>query len=150
MARRTFRVERVRSEQESAMIDHHNQKRTGTLVDRLELMFEWYKGMVDERTGRLLYTYDPETGLAVGDGEPIRDIAAVWDVEVLSAFLSRDDLLNLIRRSLDHFEQRWFRVTATRSSRPEGSLPPSRTARSWRSPWRGRTVPTTCSGSHCS
>jgi hypothetical protein len=81
-------------------------KRPGTLVDRLELMFEWYTGMVDERTGRLLYTYDPETGVAIGDGEPIRDIAAVWDVEVLSAFLGRDDLRDLIRRSLVHFEQR--------------------------------------------
>ena len=62
--------------------------------------------MVDERTGRLLYTYEPETDVAIGDGEPIRDIAAVWDVEVLSAFLGRDDLRDLIRRSLDHFEQR--------------------------------------------
>jgi hypothetical protein len=84
----------------------YDPKRVGTLVDRLELMFEWYKGMVDERTGRLLYSYDPETGLAIGDGEPIRDIAAVWDVEVLSAFLGRDDLRDVIRRSLDHFEQR--------------------------------------------
>jgi hypothetical protein len=56
--------------------------------------------------GRLLYTYDPETNIAIGDGEPIRDIAAVWDVEVLSAFLGRDDLRDLVRRSLVHFEQR--------------------------------------------
>jgi hypothetical protein len=76
------------------------------LVDRLELMFEWYKGMVDEGTGRLLYLYDPEHDAATGDGEPIRDIAAVWDVEVLSAFLRRDDLRDVIGRSLDHFEQR--------------------------------------------
>ncbi|RPI53819.1 MAG: hypothetical protein EHM55_12715 [Acidobacteria bacterium] len=69
-------------------------------------MFEWYKGMVDEATGRLLYSYDPETGLATGDGEPIRDIAAVWDVEVLSAFLGRNDLRALIRRSLAHLDQR--------------------------------------------
>lgn len=69
-------------------------------------MFEWYKGMVDERTGRLLYLYDPENGNATGDGEPIRDIAAVWDVEVLSTCLGRDDLRELIRRSLDHFQQR--------------------------------------------
>jgi hypothetical protein len=100
-------------------------------------MFEWYsEGMVDERTlGRLLYTYDPETDVAIGDGEPIRDIAAVWDVEVLSAFLGRDDLRDLIRRSLVHFEQRVIRVTATRSSRREGNPLPSRTARSWPSPW---------------
>jgi hypothetical protein len=62
--------------------------------------------MVDEATGRLLYSYDPETGLGIGDGEPIRDIAAVWDVEVLSAFLGRNDLRDLIRRSLAHFDQR--------------------------------------------
>jgi hypothetical protein len=55
-------------------------------------MFEWYKGMVDERTGRLLYLYDPENDMTIGDGESIRDIAAVWDVEVLGAFLGRDDL----------------------------------------------------------
>lgn len=41
----------------------------------------------------------------VGDSEPIRDIAAIWDVEVLSAFLGRDDLRPLIRRSLDHFRR---------------------------------------------
>ena len=80
-------------------------KRAGPLVDRLELMFEWYRGMVDQNTGRLLYLYDPENDLATGDGEPIRDIAAVWDVEVLSAFLGRDDLLELIRRSLANFDQ---------------------------------------------
>jgi len=75
------------------------------LVDRLQLMFEWYKGMVDEGTGRLLYVYDPENDATTGDGEPIRDIAAVWDVGVLSAFLGRDDLQDLIHRSLDHFGQ---------------------------------------------
>jgi hypothetical protein len=76
------------------------------LVDCLTLMFDWYKGMVDQRTGRLLYLYDPRNALAIGDGEPIRDIAAMWDVEVLSAFLGRDDLSDLIRRSLAHFNQR--------------------------------------------
>jgi hypothetical protein len=73
------------------------------LADRLQLVFEWYKRMVDERTGRLLYLYDPENDVAIGDGEPIRDLAAIWDVEVLSAFLGRDDLRRVIRRSLDHF-----------------------------------------------
>jgi len=81
-------------------------KYAGILVDRLKLMFDWYKGMVDQRTGRLLYLYDPQNDLAIGDGKPIRDIASVWDVEVLSAFLGRDDLLDLIRRSLAHFDQR--------------------------------------------
>jgi hypothetical protein len=77
-----------------------------TLVDRLEHIFARYKGMVDEHTGRLLYLYDPESETATGNGEPIRDIAAVWDVEVLSACLGRNDLRDLIRRSLDHFCQR--------------------------------------------
>lgn len=94
----------------SAQRDRHvrslKPKRVGTLVDRLELMFDWYKGMIDEATGRLLYSYDPETGLAIGDGEPIRDTAAVWDVELLSAFFGRNDLRDLIRRSLAHFDQR--------------------------------------------
>ncbi len=49
--------------------------------DRLRFMFDWYKGMIDESTGRLLYLYDPENDVTIGDGEPIRDIAAIWDVE---------------------------------------------------------------------
>lgn len=75
------------------------------LGDRLRLMFDWYKGMVDESTGRLLYLYDPEKDVMIGDGELIRDIAAIWDVEVLSAFLGRDDLRPLIRRSLCYFRR---------------------------------------------
>ncbi len=49
------------------------------LVDRLELMFDWYQAMVvDQRTGRLLYLYDRRTNhLAIGEGEPLRDIASV-------------------------------------------------------------------------
>jgi hypothetical protein len=76
------------------------------LLDRLRLMFEWYKGMVDEETGRLLYLYDPgaEVSVGDGDGELIRNIAAIWDVEMLSGFLGRDELRSLIQRSLDHFE----------------------------------------------
>jgi hypothetical protein len=75
------------------------------LGDQLRLMFDWYKGMVEESTGRLLYLYDPENDVTIGDGEPIRDIAAIWDVEVLSAFLRRGDLRPLIRQSLDHFSR---------------------------------------------
>jgi hypothetical protein len=83
----------------------HDAKPVGVLVDRLHLAFDWYKGMVDESTGRLLYLYDPENNVTIGDGEPIRDIAAIWDVEVLSAFLGRDDLQPLIRRSLAYFSR---------------------------------------------
>ncbi len=81
----------------------HDEKPAEMLGSRLRLMFDWYKGMVDEGTGRLLYLYDPENDVTIGDGELIRDIAAIWDVEVLSAFLGRDDLRPMIRRSLDHF-----------------------------------------------
>jgi hypothetical protein len=81
----------------------HDGKPAGMLVDRLRLMFDWYKGMVDESTGRFLYLYDPDNDVTVADGEPIRDIATIWDVEVLSAFLGRDDLGPVIERSLDHF-----------------------------------------------
>ena len=83
----------------------HDEKPAGMLGDRLRLMFDWYKGMVDESTGRLLYLYDPENDVTIGDGELIRDIAAIWDIEVLSAFLGRDDLRPLIRRSLDYFRR---------------------------------------------
>jgi hypothetical protein len=68
-------------------------------------MFDWYKGMVDEHTGRLVYLYDPEKEVTIADGEAIRDIAAIWDVEVLSAFLGQDDLRALIRRSLEHYSE---------------------------------------------
>jgi hypothetical protein len=83
----------------------HDERPTGMLGDRLRLMFDWYKGMVDKRTGRLLYMYDPKKGSTVGDGELIRDIGSIWDVEVLSAFLGGDDLRPLIWRSLDYFSR---------------------------------------------
>ena len=84
---------------------NHDVRHAGILEDRLRLMFEWYKGMVDENTSRLVYLYNPNNDVTIGDGEPIRDIAAIWDIEVLSAFLGRDDLRSLIRRSLNHFKQ---------------------------------------------
>ena len=55
----------------------HDEKPAAMVVDRLRLMFDWYEGMVDEGTGRLLYLYDPENNVTIGDGEPIRDIAAI-------------------------------------------------------------------------
>ena len=60
--------------------------------------------MISERTGRLVYTYDPETGATVEDGNAIRDIASIRDVELLSRFLHRPALLPLIDRSLRHYE----------------------------------------------
>ncbi len=81
----------------------HDRKAARMLSDRLRLIFDWYRGMVDESTGRLLYMYDPENGVTIGDGEPIRDIASIWDVEVVSEYLGCDDLKPLIWRSLDYF-----------------------------------------------
>lgn len=71
--------------------------------ERLALMFEWYRGMIDERTGRLVTAYDPEADAAIADGSPIRDIASVWVVERLGEFLGRPDLLPLVERSLRHY-----------------------------------------------
>ena len=86
----------------------HDKKPAGALSDGLRRMFEWYKSMVDESTGRLLYLY--ENGVTVGDGEPIRDIASIWDVEVLSAFLGRDD------RGSAEFRGRRFGVVLSANS----------------------------------
>jgi hypothetical protein len=83
----------------------HDETPARMLGERLRLMFDWYKGMVDDSTGRLLYLYDPENDVTISDGEPIRDIAAIWDVELLSAFLGRDDLRPVVRRSLDYFSR---------------------------------------------
>ncbi len=70
------------------------------LHERLGVMFDWYKRMISETTGRLVYTYDPETDVAVADGSPIRNIASVWDVELLSNYLGRTELMPLVERSL--------------------------------------------------
>lgn len=73
------------------------------LTERLELVLEWYKGMVAEDTGRFLYRYDPETGEAIANGSPIRDIATVWDVLLLGRFLGRSDLVAVAGRCLEHY-----------------------------------------------
>jgi hypothetical protein len=57
-------------------------KTTELLRQRLELSFEWYRGMVNRDTGMLEYLYLPETDRFVRENCPIRDIASVWDVEV--------------------------------------------------------------------
>lgn len=73
------------------------------LTRRLTEIFEWYRKMVSDETGRLVYTYQPKEDVAVADGSPIRDIASVWDVALLSHFLQRDELGPLIRASLAHY-----------------------------------------------
>lgn len=74
-----------------------------TLRERLGFIFDWYRGMISERTGRLVYTYDPEQDVTTVDGSPIRDIASIWDVGLLSRFLVRSDLLPLVERCLEHY-----------------------------------------------
>ncbi len=78
---------------------------SGSLQDRLSLIVEWYKGMVSENTGRPLYLYDPEANVAVANGSPIRDIASVWDMEIVSEFLNRRDLESVIERSLEYYSR---------------------------------------------
>lgn len=79
---------------------------TSNLIQRLELAFDWYRGMVSTDTGLLVHTYDPETNKTAGRGSAIRDIASVWDVEVLSDFLGhRRDVAALVERSLEYYSR---------------------------------------------
>lgn len=72
------------------------------VLARLELIFDWYARMISPETGRLVYVYDPVDERVVLDGSPIRDIATVWDVELLARFLRRHELDALAARSLRH------------------------------------------------
>ena len=80
------------------------------ITERLDLIYPWYKGMVNETTGLLEYLYDPIEDTFSRERSPIRDIASVWDVEVLSSFLSRRDLESFVRRSIDHFSEYILKV----------------------------------------
>lgn len=73
------------------------------LKQRLELIFEWYRGMVSPETRRLVYEYRPIDDMTIADGAPIRDIAAIWDLAALSRCLARAELRPLIEHSLDHY-----------------------------------------------
>lgn len=61
---------------EPAYRDRHARNsetsRTGIIADRLRLMFECHKGMLDENASPFLYHYDPQNNVAIGDGELIR------------------------------------------------------------------------------
>jgi hypothetical protein len=46
----------------------------------------------------------PESDWFVRENCPIRDIASVWDAEVLGDFLGREELRSLIEKSLRHYE----------------------------------------------
>lgn len=73
------------------------------LTHRLELVYRWYAGMVDTRSGLLEYLYVPESDAFVREHCPIRDLASVWDVELLGEFLHRTDLTPVVERSLAHY-----------------------------------------------
>jgi hypothetical protein len=73
------------------------------LRQRLELAHRWYEGMVNPSTGMLEYLYNPEAAAWVAEKSPVRDIASVWDAEVLGDFLNRKELRPLIQRSLQHY-----------------------------------------------
>ena len=73
------------------------------LAQRLELVYGWYEGMVNRDTGMLEYLYNPKTDTFLRKKSPIRDIASVWDVEMLSDFLDRHELGPLVEKSLQHY-----------------------------------------------
>jgi hypothetical protein len=79
------------------------------LRQRLAQVFEWYRGMVNPETGMLEYLYLPETNRFIRENCPIRDIASVWDVEVLGTFLDRIELRPMTTDSLRHFSD-WLVV----------------------------------------
>lgn len=75
------------------------------LNQRLELIYRWYQGMVHPSTGMLEYTYVPQTNTFIRKKCPIRDIGSVWDVELLERFLNRHDLVSVIEKSLNHYDE---------------------------------------------
>ncbi len=75
------------------------------LMQRLGLVYRWYQGMVNPESGLLEYLYVPQDDALIRENCPIRDIASVWDVELLGEFLNRQELRPVIERSLRHFAE---------------------------------------------
>lgn len=73
------------------------------VMQRLSLILDWYKGMIRQETGRIAYTYDPLDDVAVFDDSAIRDIGSIWDVEVLSHFLGRPDMIRIVEGPLRRY-----------------------------------------------
>ncbi len=73
------------------------------LRQRLELIYQWYKGMINPDTGMLEYLYLPQADAFVREKSPIRDIASVWDIELLQQLLRRDELRPVVETSLRHY-----------------------------------------------
>ena len=80
-------------------------KTSDLLKQRLVLVFEWYQGMVNPETGMLEYLYIPQADHFVRENCPIRDIASVWDAELLGEFLNKRELQPMIATSLHHFDE---------------------------------------------
>jgi hypothetical protein len=59
--------------------------------------------MVNDRTGLFEYLYLPESDTFVRERSPIRDIATIWDASLVAAFVQRDDLRDVISRSLEKY-----------------------------------------------
>lgn len=79
-------------------------KTTAVLRQRLEMIYQWHRGMINPDTGMLEYLYLPQTDAFVRARCPLREIASVWDVERLGLFLNRRELLPLVERSLRHYD----------------------------------------------
>ena len=73
------------------------------LAQRLELVHRWYEGMINPDSGMFEYLYLPQADDFVREKSPIRDIATVWDVEVLGNFLNRHELQPSVTESLRHY-----------------------------------------------
>ncbi|HEY8458977.1 MAG TPA: hypothetical protein VIM99_01280 [Blastocatellia bacterium] len=74
------------------------------LRQRLEMIYQWHRGMVNPDTGMLEYLYLPQADAFVRERCPIREIASVWDVERISQFLNRRELFPLIEKSLRYYD----------------------------------------------
>jgi len=73
------------------------------VLQRLSLILEWYSGMIAEETARIAYTYDPLHDVVIFDESAIRDIGSIWDVEVLSHFLGRADMVRIVEVPLRRY-----------------------------------------------
>jgi hypothetical protein len=77
---------------------------TADLNQRLKMIHGWYPNMTHPATGMLEYTYVPDTNRYIRKKSPIREIAAIWDMELLDRFLGSRELVPLIETSLAHYE----------------------------------------------
>jgi hypothetical protein len=75
------------------------------LNQRLNLIHRWYKNMIHPTTGMLEDTYVPETNRYIRKKCPIREIAAVWQLELTERFLGSYELIPVIQKSLGHYEE---------------------------------------------